>query len=206
MLLAQTIIFGLTLIAIVWYAEITRRMYREIKRQADTALESHKSYKLSVAADWLLKLQQEFDGIELTKARFYVAQFRRQLITNPELAPDTAIHDLMEELWDFFETLGVLLKRGLLDKELIHTQFFHWVNGYWYLTKRYLEAERKENDPRWKNFVYLANELRKIEAHQYCRSKDLEWSNSEYEEFIEQEFTSNKAALKRLGGTPFNKL
>lgn len=205
MILAQTIIFAFTLIAIIWYSELTRRMYRQIKRQADIAGKSHRSYKLSVAADWLLKLDESFDGLELTNARFYVTQFRKQLIKKPALAPEPAISDLMEELWDCFDTLGVLLKRGLLDKELIHATFFHWVNGYWYLTKRYLETERKGNDPRWKNFLYLVNTLREIEAKQNPHSKDLDWSDKEREEFIEQEYNSNKAALRRLGGSAFDK-
>jgi hypothetical protein len=152
-----------------------------------------------------LKLENRFDDIELTRARFYITQFRKQLIQNPALPLEPAIGDLMEELWDFFETFGVLLKRGMLDKELAYNMFFHWVNGYWRITKKYFEEKRKGNDPRWTNFVFLVETLQKAEKHENPHSKDLDWSNTELEEFIEQEFNANKLALKRFGTTPMNK-
>src|SRR5216684_2589175 len=57
----QTVALVLTLFGVLWYADVNRRMYHEISRQTKIAVDSHTSYKLSVAAEWLLKLDQHFD-------------------------------------------------------------------------------------------------------------------------------------------------
>jgi hypothetical protein len=192
----QTVALILTLIAVLWYAEITRRIYREIQLQSRTAIASHTSYKLSVAAEWLLKLDDRFNAVELTNARLHVT--RELLDPNPEGLGVQQLQDSMEELWDFFDTLGALLRRGVLDKELLHSTFFHWVNAYWLVTHQYLERERQGYEERWKDFVFLVMELRAFERENHPNSKDLDWSEEEQRHFMTQEAKANLIASTRF--------
>ena len=153
MILIQTIIFGLTLIAIVWYAELTRRMHREIRRQADTALLSHDSYKLSVSAEWLLKLKDRFESREFLE--------RRQQASMDLLAGRWNIS--VEGVWEFFETLGHFTKRWLVDEEMVWSTFYHWINGYWHASEKYLSEDPEKFPLLWVHFEYLYSVVKAID-------------------------------------------
>src|SRR5947209_8480050 len=71
----QTIILALTLIVVVWYASVTSKMQKASQRQLEISREQVDSYKLSIAADWILKLDDQFDGEDLTKARRAISVF-----------------------------------------------------------------------------------------------------------------------------------
>ncbi len=148
MILIQTIIFGLTLIAIIWYAELTRRINREIKRQADTALLSHQSYKLSVAAEWLLKLDNQFEQLYGARCNA-VSSLRHSRDISPAYA----------RLWNFFETLGLLLRLGILDRGMLNVVFGYWIQGYWEASEQFIIRSREREESLWSNFEYLYSEL-----------------------------------------------
>jgi len=196
----QTDALVLTLTAVLSYAEITRRMYHEIKRQADTAAQSHDSYKLSIAAEWLLKLDNEFDGRDLTTARMNATEFLLSAFGGPSRKPEQKAQDAMEEIWDFFDILGVLLRRGVLDLELVHSAFFHWVNAYWFVTKKYFDQAREGKPERWKDFVFVVDKLREFEKAQNPTSEDLNWSRESQLQFVKQELDANVQAFRRYRG------
>ena len=63
----------------------------------------------------------------------------------------------------FFDTLGLLLRRGLVDIELISGLFL--MESIWQKMKPYVEGKRKRaNEQRiFSNFEYLYNEMKKRE-------------------------------------------
>ncbi|GAC1412698.1 MAG: hypothetical protein NVSMB66_2480 [Candidatus Doudnabacteria bacterium] len=89
--------------------------------------------------------------------------------------------DDIEEILDFFETIGILVKKDALDKDLVFNGFFYWVHGYWIHTEQFVKSEQKKFPTRYKYFIWLHELLIKEER----RLKGLnpkEWSG-----FIQEE-------------------
>jgi hypothetical protein len=69
----------------------------------------------------------------------------------------------VSEVCSFFDDIGVLLRRKLIDIRLVSDLFGSWVRSYWEKVKPLIEGRRKDlNDPTiymW--FEYLYNEMQK---------------------------------------------
>ena len=97
----------------------------------------------AVRRDLKARLQLEFigrfDGTRLLKARKELAH---HLIVN---APRDRI---TETVMDFFEDIGLFLRRGYLDEELIWSTFGFFCARWWVACKGYvLEERRTQDDP-----------------------------------------------------------
>lgn len=66
----------------------------------------------------------------------------------------------------FYEGIGVLLKRKLVDLELVDDLFSEPIRTLWGFMKPIIESDRKRlNQPRiFESFEYLYNEMQKIES------------------------------------------
>lgn len=65
------------------------------------------------------------------------------------------------EILGFFEDIGIFLKRGAFDSELIWDKFSYYIDHYWYMFKSHvLEFRRIEKDNTWyEKFEYLKKEM-----------------------------------------------
>ncbi len=77
-----------------------------------------------------------------------------------------------EEVFDFFETVGLLLRKYKLDKELVWSTFIEWVRGYWQAGNMYIGKEQKDDETRWQDFTYLFKELTKADQRLKKRMMD----------------------------------
>jgi hypothetical protein len=79
-----------------------------------------------------------------------------------------------EEIYDFFETIGLLLRRRALDKEFVWSSFYWWIHRYWYVSKAYVERRRIETHDLtlWQDFEYLAKKLNKYEKKKRKATSD----------------------------------
>lgn len=199
-LFIQTVVLTLTLLGVGIYTFLTWRMQQASQRQLELSREQANSYKLSVAADWVLKLDDQFGGKDLTKARYIVAAFILDIQEDQTLkltytdvfdSRRARMLDALEEIWDFFETVGALLRRGVLDDELVYVALFHWVNGYWNVGKEVFEERKKEEGEIWVDFERLYHRLCKLEEKENVDSKDLQWSEERQNKFLQQEKSAN---------------
>jgi hypothetical protein len=92
------------------------------------------SEQLGVQA-WL-HVDPKFDSNELKLARKHLAE---QL--DPYVPAKRAEVD--DDVLNFFEAIGVLYKRNLLNKELAESSFSYWAVGYWEAAKVYIADERR---------------------------------------------------------------
>jgi len=93
-----------------------------------------------------------------------------------------------EDVFDFFETIGHLVRRKKLDKEFVWHTFYEWIHGYWSSGVEYITETRKreEDQTLWEDFEWLHNELLKIQKHKGGISRPL-LSKEEIKKFLENE-------------------
>jgi hypothetical protein len=144
--------------------------YRGIKSQA-------RSFANSVSADLALKLAHDFDSEDNLQRRSRVAN---ALLTKIKLAE-------ADDLFDMFESIGLFVRKDLLDADIAHSFFFHWVNLYWVAGKHLIEEKRKASADLWCDFELLYKALLKIEMARDARSRFINPSDALIRECLEEE-------------------
>lgn len=126
---------------------VTYLMMRRQIEGAETAareqLEIAKAQAEAVRVDLKVRLQllfaERFDALSMVEARRRLAQ---QLY---ESAPHA---EIQEAVMDFYEDLGLVLKRGYLDEEMAWSTFGFYAVRWWGNCRSYVQRERKETrDP-----------------------------------------------------------
>jgi hypothetical protein len=135
-----------------------------IANQNEQAKTSRKDFKLSLAADLSMKLDDRFNPEDLSRVRSDAA---RALLSNQNLVD-------AEDVFDFFETVGLLVRTGALTDDLAYNFFFHWINLYWVAGQSHIQEKRKVSRTLWKDFEYVYKRVREIEIKKDPNSQDLQ--------------------------------
>jgi hypothetical protein len=89
---------------------------------------------------------------------------------------------------DFFDLIGLLLKTVPLDEEVAWHRFYYPVVNYWFLTRRYVDGQRKHHPQVWEDLVRLVESVMSTEARKKgCSIPELAPSEPELDEFLEGE-------------------
>lgn len=137
--------------------------WRGISAQNTQAKASREDFKLSLSADLAMKLEDRFNSAEQRKIR---ANAARAILSNEKLIE-------AEEVFDFFETVGLMVRTGALTKDLVYNFFFHWMNMYWVAGQAYIQEERKNSISLWENFEFGYKAVREMEEMKDAHSIDL---------------------------------
>jgi len=136
--------------------------------------------------DLKVRLQVDFDdkfeGHNMTIERKRLAE---QLLAN-------ATHDdIKEPIINFFESLGLLLRKNYLDSEMIWSSFAFYIIRWWAACKDYIIEERKRqnnDDTIFSEFEFLVDEMYKVEMKKRALSRiKLEPSRDEIIQFLNEE-------------------
>ena len=121
---------------------------------------------LSLGTQILRDLENQFSASGIKKqcgkfARQYTKLRGRKLLSPNKFSENSSV-------FDFFETVGILLRRRVLDIELVESSFSYWFVPLWELAERDIEAWRKkhENHGYWRDCGYLYARLVRYEARQ----------------------------------------
>jgi hypothetical protein len=152
-----TVLAALAAAAAVWVS------WRGIAKQNAQAKASREDFKLSLAADLSLKLEDRFstEGFRRTRSRAAQALLSSQRLVGAE------------DVFDFFETVGLLVRTGALTKDLAYNSFFHWVNLYWVAGQGHIQEKRKVAKSLWEHFEYLYEIVQQSERMRDADSEDL---------------------------------
>jgi hypothetical protein len=134
-----------------------------IAKQNEQAKASRKDFKLSLAADLSMKLDDRFNPEDFSRVRSDAA---RALLSNQNLVK-------AEDVFDFFETVGLLVRTGALTNDLAYNFFFHWINLYWVAGQNHIQEKRKVSRSLWVDFEYVYKKVREIETKKDPNSEDL---------------------------------
>lgn len=143
--------------------------------------EQTKNFAASVSADLCLKLVDRFDAPEMLVKRNNAAKALLRGSNFEETDP----------VFDFFEIVGLYLRRKTLDAELAHSMFFHWVNLYWNAGKDYIAQSRQRSATLYSDFEYLYKTIHAIEIRTAPESRDINPTKADLEAFLKQELEDN---------------
>jgi hypothetical protein len=115
-----------------------------------------KHSRFALGVNIILKLEATFDAPEMSAARSLAA-------TALKADPNTAD---IEPVLDFFETIGVLLRRRAIDEELVWSSFSYWVLRYAALARDQIHARRKAeaDDTYYEEFDFLVKQMTALEV------------------------------------------
>ena len=137
----------------------------------------------SMSVDLTLKLDDKFNSDNLRKQRAKAA--KSILKSNFKEA---------EDVFDFFETVGLLVRRKALDKEVAWHSFFHWIHGYWTSSSSYLVEERRKNPSVYKDFALLHQMMCEFEKKtNHLTDSEIILSLEDLKEFLDDESKSATA-------------
>lgn len=136
-----------------------------------------RSFAASVSADLCLKLVDRFESQEMQIVRSKAAKALRD---------QSSLH-AADDVFDFFEIVGLYVRLGTLDKEIAHSFFFHWVNLYWHVGKEYIFKSRKRSREIYCDFEGLYRTVLEIEMKNDPKSRDLDPTAAEVDGFLAQE-------------------
>lgn len=139
-----------------------------------------KRSRFSQSVDLILKLEQRFfESEEMIGIRKKAAETLRD---NPS-SPSSDIENVL----DYFETIGLLVRRKALDKEMVWHTFYHWMHRYWLLSNQYIIEKRKSKPSLWEDYVNLENQIVDFERKKSKTNDDIDLSKEELEEFLKDE-------------------
>ena len=93
-------------------------------------------------------------------------------------------------LLNFFETLGYLVRRGMVDKEMIWIEFSIKIQGWWSVYAKNIKNLRIEDEDEtlYEEFEYLYNEMLDLEIERRLISKkQATFSKDKIEQFLKSE-------------------
>jgi uncharacterized protein YktA (UPF0223 family) len=79
------------------------------------------------------------------------------------LDPDNVPYE-MSDVLDFFEHIGLLEKRGYLDKNDVWDEFSDFMFPLYADARPYIDSEQKKDRAEYANFTQLMKEMEQIEA------------------------------------------
>ena len=94
--------------------------------------------------------------------------------------------DDVDDVLDFFETVGLLVQRGALDAEMVWSSFEYWIRFYTHIADSYIRKTRQEDGATWLNLIELRDTVLRIDARE-SGGEVRQLSPEEIEEFLEYE-------------------
>lgn len=143
--------------------------------------------QLAIARDQMrvenqLKNRELFDGKRMSAQRVALAT---------QLLRRSRHEAVREDVMNFFEDMGMLLRRGYLDSEMMWETFSYYSVRWWEACEDYVREERRQkgNDQTlFEDFEYLANKMYQMGEKRLGLSKtEQKLSQEEIEEFLREE-------------------
>jgi hypothetical protein len=136
---------------------------------------------LQHSVDLVLKIDDKFDEERFIKKRKAAAK-----------ALLNKTYDDADDVLNFFESMGMLVRRGAIDEEMTWNTFYYWIHRYRLAAKVYMEQEQKKSLETWDDFIELDKRMVALEKRKTGgTSTDIEISVEKIKDFLQ-----NEAALK----------
>jgi hypothetical protein len=137
----------------------SRRQLREARESFEKSLEAqHAVSRNEIANQLYLQMTNRFDSERMRNSRKYLANHFLKTA-----APDFAIK---EEVMNFFEDLGALLKSDRLDEPLTYNALCYHAVGWWAACEPYVTRQRqkKSDDTIYDKFEAFADRMMVLDA------------------------------------------
>ena len=89
---------------------------------------------------------------------------------------------------DFFDSMGLMFRRNALDLEMVWSEFYYVVDGWWCEAQSYIQEVRIDDDVTWENFFYLREKVHDFEkGRTKAKDSNLVQSREDITDFLEGE-------------------
>ena len=111
-------------------------------------------------AFWNLYRQWGSPEMRATRRRAATLLEQKEYLKNPALLT-VDISDVL----DFFDTLAMLARKSIVDKNLAWHQFYWWAVNYWYASEEYVrQVQAAEGEKTWEDIKSFLPQLMKREG------------------------------------------
>ena len=155
------VVVALALVGVTFW--MARDQSRNLKAQTDSQNENFHHQMEALHSDLRLRLQLTFmDRFDNDRMKAHRKALAEHLLTH--VAPD----QIQERVMDFFEDMGLFLRRGYLDEELLWSTFGFYAVRWWAASRDYIsEEQRRKNDTTlFTEFKNLVERFRKRDAEE----------------------------------------
>lgn len=132
--------------------------------------------RLALGVNALLEFDRQFNGSDYRDVRKTACEMLRD--GKPVAETDKAL----EDVFDFFETIGLMTRRRALDQEMVWSTFFYWLHGYWLVAEEFIERQQTKAPARYGDLRWLHDMLVPIEERKRGTLDRAEW-----EDFLTEE-------------------
>ena len=124
-----------------------------------------RSARVVMVIDLLLRLERDFrlDPLMVARRRRIGEAFLRERQVDKQSLE--VVSDL-EEVLHFFQLIGTLVRKGVLDRYLAWNSFYYRAIGYWCIAESHITATRNRDATIWEDFVLMKDMFVKEEARQ----------------------------------------
>lgn len=139
--------------------------------------------RIIAAADFLLRLEKNFNSVDMIAKRKKILKIWQKNLDDYEKM------DCYRSVFDFFEELGLLLRKKIIPKELVWSDYCHWILYYYTAFSGYIEWVRKAyaDVTIYCEFEYLFKEMQKYEKKKL--KQEVAISSKQMAKFIEEEIS-----------------
>jgi hypothetical protein len=137
----------------------------------------NRSFKANLTAELVMKLDDRFGLPEFKEIRSRAARALQHHVGEEDA----------EDVFDFFEMVGLFTRRKALDAEIVHSFFFHWINVYWTAGRGHIARKQTGAKSSWKDFGYLYLKVLEIEMKEDPSSQDISLSAEDVERYLNDE-------------------
>ena len=156
-----TFLLAIVAIATLWFQNRQFKISREEEKE--------RNFKNS-SVQLILNFDAQF--VDLQDFRFEAANH----IINTKILNGSVIHKYdsfngnLEEIYDFFDTLGFFIKQDYIKAEVVHNYFYYWFSHYYEFYKQYnVKHLSGYEETAWNNLDFLLKALNDIEEKQLGR-------------------------------------
>jgi hypothetical protein len=112
--------------------------------------------KMNYSPELVMKHDEIFNSEEMKKQRSIAARTLKNLTGKDDVAKnEEALRKNVDDILDFFETLGFYVKGDQMSAKVVHQYFYYWICGYWAVARDYVNYRRKEEPKQWEFVEYL---------------------------------------------------
>lgn len=133
------------------------------------------------ATDFVLRLENSFCSEDM------IAKREKMMGIIKKAPNDFLKMDAFRDIFDFFEDLGLMFRKGVIPKDIVWSNYCYWILNYWTAMEGYVDwARRKENDSTlYCEFENLYKKILKYEEHK--RKKKIVITPEMTADFIDDE-------------------
>ena len=150
---------------------------KAVSDQAKNFSQQIADYRLALSADTALKFDASFNDPKFEKIRSKAAHALLAKQNEGEA----------EDVFDFFDSVGLFVRLGALKEEIAYAVFFHWINLYWRAGKNHIGAKQKDTASVWKDFELLYHQVSEIEKQKHADSEDLKMTEDRLHSQLQDE-------------------